>query len=81
VGRILAAIFLAMFSLVEGVSWMNYFLVGFTLLPLTLLLSINMEYNRSALDNTKEEVEERKEEDQKKEDEGKISEEELVERL
>ena len=24
-----------MFSLVEGVSWMNYFLVGFTLLPLT----------------------------------------------
>jgi hypothetical protein len=49
-GRILAAIFLAMFSVVEGVTWMNYFLVGFTLLPLTLLLSITMEYNRSALD-------------------------------
>ena len=51
----MAAIFLGMFSLVEGVSWMNYFLVGFTLLPLTLLLSITMEYNRSALDGLKQE--------------------------
>jgi hypothetical protein len=60
-GRILAAIFLAMFSVVEGVTWMNYFLVGFTLLPLTLLLSITMEYNRSALDGLqkkKEKIEE-----------------------
>ena len=50
----MAAIFLGMFSLVEGVTWMNYFLVGFTLLPLTLLLSITMEYNRSALDGLKQ---------------------------
>jgi hypothetical protein len=50
-----------MFSVVEGVTWMNYFLVGFTLLPLTLLLSITMEYNRSALDGLqkkKEKIEE-----------------------
>ena len=60
-GRILAAIFLAMFSVVEGVTWMNYFLVGFTLLPLTLLLSITMEYNRSALDRLHKEEEEEEE--------------------
>ena len=40
-----------MFSVLPGVSWMNYFLVGFTLLPFLLLLSIKMEYNRSNMDN------------------------------
>jgi hypothetical protein len=61
-GRILAAIFLAMFSVVEDVAWMNYFLVGFTLLPLTLLLSITMEYNRSALDGLQKKKERLEEE-------------------
>ncbi len=61
-GRILAAILLAMFSVVEGVTWMNYFLVGFTLLPLTLLLSITMEYNRSALDGLQKKKERMEEE-------------------
>ena len=37
-------------SILPGVSWMNYFLVGFTLLPFLLLLSIKMEYNRSNMD-------------------------------
>ncbi|XP_023341357.1 disrupted in renal carcinoma protein 2 homolog [Eurytemora carolleeae] len=50
VGRIFVAVFLGMFSVIDGVTWMNYFLVGFTLLPLLLLLSVRMEYNRSETD-------------------------------
>lgn len=50
-GRLLSAIFLGMFSLeeagvVEGVGWMNYFLVIFIALPLALLLTVKVTYNR-----------------------------------
>ena len=43
-------LFFVVFSVIDGVTWMNYFLVGFTLLPLLLLLSVRMEYNRSETD-------------------------------
>jgi hypothetical protein len=39
-----------MFGLLESVAWMNFCMVGFTLLSFTLLLSLTVEYNRSSLD-------------------------------
>lgn len=58
-GRLLSAIFLGMFSLeeagiVEGVSWMNYFLVIFIALPLVLLMMVKVTYNRMERDKSGE---------------------------
>ena len=57
VGRLLSALFLGMFSLMNagvlhGFNWMNYCLVIFIALPLVCLLCVKMEYKRSAKDNT-----------------------------
>ena len=55
VGRLLAALFLGMFSLegagvISGVTWMNYCLVIFIALPLVCLLLVRVEYGRSNKD-------------------------------
>ena len=60
VGRLLAALFLGMFSLegagvIRGVTWMNYCLVIFIALPLACLLVVRVEYGRANKDRDQSE--------------------------